>query len=262
MKRKSKKSKKAVKSSSRKKKLLNVLRKKGRALAKTMKRKPFYFTGKKKRARKRRTRRAVPPSQEPIILTKGEIMSGKKRRRSKRRFFGFEGKRRRSRRSRRSYGFEGRRRRRSRRYYGADKASPANLIMKGALAVGGGVIASMAAKALPVKNTKLQAAIPIGIGAALTMLPMTRRNKMVQSAALGAVVIGALSLIRQMWPTVPLLTGDEPYGTEMYIPSQGESAAMLGMTDSFQAGELDGEMDVSGELDGEVLEAMGDTELM
>ena len=190
-----------------------------------------------KRAR-RKIRSYIPPSQEPLIITKGEsIMSGRRRRRHHKKAC-------------RSYGFEGRKRHRRsrRRYYGADRASPTNTVINGAVAVGGGVLASMASHYIPVTNAKLKALVPVAIGAVLAMLPMTRRNKMLQSAALGAVVVGGMSLVRQLAPNVPLLTGDLYQGTDYFIPSQGEQEAFLGYPAQVAGDNLDG-----GDLDGELM---------
>jgi len=202
----------------------------------------------KKRARKaRRVRRAVPEALEPITITKGDCMSGKRRRRRRAKFTGFEGRRKR-RRSRRSYGFEGRRRRK--RYYGGGgggRVSPVGAIINGAVAIGGGVASSMAAHYIPIANPKIKAVIPIAIGLALGVMPMTRRNKVMQSVALGSIIVGGLSLVRQMLPTVPLLTGDIYEGETMYVPQYGEAPAMLGYPATF-----------GDNLDGEVIEQMGD----
>lgn len=212
---------------------LKSLHRQGRKISKGMKKKPFYFSGKKHRKRARRKVSYVPPSKEPLIITKGDCMSGRGRRRHHRKASG-------------PYGFEGRkrshRRRGHRRYYGADRTSPFNTVINGAVAVGGGVLASMASHYVPVTNAKLKALVPVAIGAVLAMLPMTRRNKMLQSAALGAVVVGGMSLVRQFAPNVPLLTGDLYQGTEYFIPSQGEESAMLGAPYQVAGDNLDGEM--------------------
>lgn len=124
-------------------------------------------------------------------------------------------------------------------------------LITGAVAVGGGVAASMAAHYIPIANPKAKAAIPILLGMVLASLPLARKNKMVHAAAIGSVVVGAMSLVRQMAPNVPLLTGDmQYYGGDMYVPQYGEQAAMLGYP-AQMGGELDGESVASfGELDG------------
>ena len=191
------------------------------------------MSGDKRKSRKRAGRKTyIPPALEQLIITKGDCMSGKRRRHS-----------------RKSYGFEGKRHKRhSRRYYGGDKVSPINTLINGAVAVGGGVAASMAAHYIPVTNPKIKAGIPILIGAALAMLPMTRRNKTIQAVALGSVVVGAMSLVRQMAPNIPLLTGDMYTGIDYYVPQGAEADAMQGLGLGYV---MNGEpYDVSGDLDG------------
>jgi hypothetical protein len=161
------------------------------------------------------------------------------------------------RRGSRHYGFEGRRRRR-RSYMGGDMKGMTGMLTGGAIAVAGGVAASMAAHAIPfVKDDKMKALIPVGIGAALAMLPMTRKNALMQKVAMGAVVVGALSFIRHQFPTIPLLTGDVVSGDALYVPTSGEEARMLGASLAtmgepvdVMGTELEGEMD--GEMDGEM----------
>jgi hypothetical protein len=184
------------------------------------------LTGNRKRSRRKKA--YIPPASEQLTIIKGECMSRKRH-------------------SRKMHGFEGRRHKRhSRRYYGGDKVSPMNTLINGAVAVGGGVAASMAAHYIPVANLKIKAGIPIAIGALLAMLPMTRRNKTIQAVALGSVVVGAMSLVRQMAPNIPLLTGDMYTGSELLVPSYGEADAMQGL-----GYVMNGEpMDVSGDLDG------------
>src|SRR5271157_649524 len=226
--------------------------------------------GRAKLAHSRRTKhkaqrvRHVPKSKESIIITKGEVMAGRKRRRHHKRLgnpLAMLGGRKRRRRSRGTYGFEGRRRSRRHRYYGGDMKGITGMLTGGAVAVAGGVAASMAAHAIPfVKDDKMKALIPIGIGAALAFLPMTRKNMLMQKIAMGAVVVGALSFIRHQFPTIPLLTGDVVSGDALYIPQSGEEARMLGASLNTMGepvdvmgmevqGEMEGEMD--GEMDGE-----------
>lgn len=227
---------------------------KGRAVLRRHRRGAKLTHSRKRKSAHRKIRR-IPESKQSLIITKGDVMAGRRKRRRHHKLFGG---RRRHRRSRRSYGFEGRRRSRRRRYYGGDAKGMTQILTGGAIAVAGGVAASMAAHAIPfIKDDKMKALVPVGIGAALAMLPMTRKNPLMQKVAMGAVVVGALSFIRHQFPTIPLLTGDVVSGEGLYIPQSGEEARMLGASLStmgepveVMGAEMDGDMD--GDMDGEM----------
>ena len=234
---------------------------KGRAVLRRHRRGAKLTHSRKRKSAHRKIRR-IPESKQSLIITKGDFMAGRRKRRRHHKRLGSPlallGGRRHHRRSRRSYGFEGRRRSRRRRYYGGDAKGMTQILTGGAIAVAGGVAASMAAHAIPfIKDDKMKALVPVGIGAALAMLPMTRKNPLMQKVAMGAVVVGALSFIRHQFPTIPLLTGDVVSGEGLYIPQSGEEARMLGASLStmgepveVMGAEMDGDMD--GDMDGEM----------
>lgn len=232
---------------------------KGRAVLRRHRRGAKLTHSRKRKSAHRKIRR-IPESKQSLIITKGDVMAGRRKRRRHHKRLGsplalLGGRR--HRRSRRSYGFEGRRRSRRRRYYGGDAKGMTQILTGGAIAVAGGVAASMAAHAIPfIKDDKMKALVPVGIGAALAMLPMTRKNPLMQKIAMGAVVVGALSFIRHQFPTIPLLTGDVVSGEGLYIPQSGEEARMLGASLStmgepveVMGAEMDGDMD--GEMEGD-----------
>jgi hypothetical protein len=143
-----------------------------------------------------------------------------------------------------------------------DMRGVTGMITGGAVAVAGGVAASMAAHAIPfIKDDKMKALVPVGIGAALAVLPMTRKNPIMQKVALGAVVVGALSFMRHQFPTIPLLTGDIVSGDTLLIPQSGEAAALLGREVSTMGapvdvmgteieGEFEGESEIGADMEG------------
>ena len=83
-----------------------------------------------------------------------------------------------------------------------------NTVKDVGLAVGGGILAGVVANKLPIPNPKLKAAAPLIAGVAM-MATIGRKNKMVAQMATGVMVLGAVALIRNLFPAVPLLAGEE-----------------------------------------------------
>lgn len=128
----------------------------------------------------------------------------KRKSRKAKKMHGFEGK---ARRSRRYHGLAGgKKHRRARRYHGAPKMDimgfATDIISVGAGAVG----ASFIAQKVPVANAKIKALIPIALGLGIGLTKFGR-NRMAKSAAGGMIAVGTLSLVKQFFPTVPLLSG-------------------------------------------------------
>jgi hypothetical protein len=100
------------------------------------------------------------------------------------------------------------RRRRSSGGIGGKKGKALNIIKDMALAVGGGVIAGIAANKLPIPNPKMKAAAPFVAGLALAMT-IGRKNELAHHFATGMMVLGGVALVRAFAPNVPLLAGEE-----------------------------------------------------
>lgn len=131
--------------------------------------------------------------------------------------------------SRKARRYHGGKVRRARRYSGASKMDIIGLATD-IVAVGAGAVgASFIANKVPVKNAKIKAMIPIalGLGLGLTKFGKSRAAK---SAAGGMVAVGTLSLVKQFFPTVPLLTGaDDAEGVAGAIAAlPDEERALLG----------------------------------
>jgi len=96
----------------------------------------------------------------------------------------------------------------------------------------GAVAASFVANMAPVKNQKIKAAIPIGIGAAAMFSPLAK-NRLVQAAALGSVAVGLFSLLRSISPKIPLLAGQDNAETVAAAIDSlpAEERAILGLED-------------------------------
>jgi hypothetical protein len=143
-----------------------------------------------------------------------------------------------SRKARRYHGIEGRRTRRARRYHGAARLNivglATDIIGIGAGAVGG----SFLAQKLPITNGKIKALIPIALGLGIGMTKFGRKE-IVKSLAGGMIAVGTLSLVKQFFPTVPLLTGNDDAeavaGAIDQLPA--EEKALLGYVVSGADGE-------------------------
>lgn len=119
--------------------------------------------------------------------------------------------------------------RRARRYHGAAKLNivglATDIIGVGMGAVGGSFIAQK----VPVSNGKIKAIIPIALGLGLGMTKYGR-SSIAKAAAGGMIAVGTLSLVKQFFPTLPLLTGaDDAEGVAGAIEAlPDEEMALLG----------------------------------
>jgi hypothetical protein len=117
-------------------------------------------------------------------------------------------------------------------------------LMDGALAAAGAIGASAIANMIPVPDPRIKAAIPI---VAAMVLPMTGivKGDMAKALSMGMLTVGALSLVRQFIPNVPLLAGEDENMLD-YMPD--DDLAMLGMDD-----DLDDELMLGDDLDDELM---------
>lgn len=207
----------------------------------------LHGKGKRTSKRKKVIRSAVPERLEPIIIKGEKTSMAKRKSRKAKRYHGFEGKARRTRKASRYHGLAGgKKSRRARRYHGAPKADilgfATDIISVGAGAVG----ASFVAQKIPVANAKIKALIPIALGLGIGLTKFGR-NRMAKSAAGGMIAVGTLSLVKQFFPTVPLLSGADDAETVAgaidALPD--EEKALLGYVVSGVDGEvINGEDDV------------------
>lgn len=140
-------------------------------------------------------------------------------------------------------GFRGKARRavsRARGFFGKS-SGPMAVVKDAALAVGGGIAAGVLANKLPVADPRLKAAAPIAAGVALAAT-LGRKNEMAKGFATGMVVLGAVALLKQLAPNVPMLAGEEEM---MYVPQLPYSPEMLG--EGVQLGYDDDELATMGE---------------
>lgn len=164
---------------------------------KTIRRKPVKKTVRKKKP---------VNSYTPIIISQKEASSmPAKKRTSKKRTARPKA---RTRTVVRYAGEKPRKRRVTRRYYSGSKTDIVKPIVNTAIAVGGGVAGSIIANKLPIADSRIKAALPLGLGIALGMSKIGRKNKMAEAAATGMMIVGGLALLRQFAPTLPLLAGE------------------------------------------------------
>ena len=169
---------------------------KGRAIMKAKRK-----THRRTRKGSRRVSRYIPKTLEPIIIKEG-TMSGRKRKHHRK--------------ARKSYGFEGvRKHHRARRHhrrlrgdFGIGKVDIMGTAQDVAGLAVGAVGSSFVANMIPIKDAKIKAIVPIALGIGLGMTKFAR-GRLLKGAAAGAIAVGTLSLVKQFFPTLPLLSGAE-----------------------------------------------------
>lgn len=110
----------------------------------------------------------------------------------------------------------------SRRKKGSRVKPNKDFLVNGAMAIVGAVGASYIANRVPVQDERLKAALPILVGAGVSLVPALSKNKYSSAISAGAITAGGLSLVKKLAPQVPLMAGEEDY---FYM---GESFDMLG----------------------------------
>lgn len=141
-------------------------------------------------------------------------------------------------------GFKGKARRavsRARGFFGKS-SGPMSVVKDAALAVGGGIAAGVIANKLPIADPRIKAAAPMLAGIALAAT-MGRKNDMAKGFATGMVVLGAVALLKQLAPNVPMLAGEEEM---MYVPQLNYNPGMMG-GEMVDLGQDDGELAYMGE---------------
>jgi len=119
------------------------------------------------------------------------------------------------------------------------RESVIDAVISSTIAAGGAVGISVLANKVPIQNAKVKAAIPLAAGIALSSTKFGR-DKIGAKVATVAMAVGALSLLRQFVPTIPMLAGEEdiyPYDDQMGIPyditsQMGEPVSILGEEDN------------------------------
>jgi len=168
---------------------LNKLRNKGRKIARAAKIKPFFFTGRKPQivvsegefgmARKRKTRRKTASH-------KSTRYSGRTRKYTSRR---------RTHRRRHSSPLMG----------GMGTKGIVPMLTQGAVGAAGAIGSAFIASKIPGVPAKMKPVIPFAVAIALLMFG--KKIPMSKPLAFGCVVSGAMGLVKQFAPNIPLLAG-------------------------------------------------------
>lgn len=116
----------------------------------------------------------------------------------------------------------------SRKRKGRTVKGNTDVIANGAMALVGAIGASYLANKMPIKDERIKAAVPVGIGLAVSMVPQLKKNKFSTAIAAGAITAGGLSVVKRVAPQVPLLAGEED---DYYY--MGEPFESLGYDDDY-----------------------------
>jgi len=114
---------------------------------------------------------------------------------------------------------------RARGFFGKS-SGPMQVVKDAMLAVGGGIAAGVIANKLPVADPRMKAAAPIAAGIALAAT-LGRKNDMAKGFATGMIVLGAVALLKQLAPNIPMLAGEQEM---MYVPQLPYNPGLYGET--------------------------------
>jgi len=105
--------------------------------------------------------------------------------------------------------------RRAKKHFGGTKHDIKTVAVSAGLGVMGAIIAAFVANKLPIKDKRIQAAVPLlaGIGATVSKLGT---NKMLQPVLAGMIIGGGVSMVRQFVPGLATMAGEEDYSE--YLP--------------------------------------------
>lgn len=90
------------------------------------------------------------------------------------------------------------------------KSGAKGILMDAGTAVAGGIAAGFLVNKLPIADPRIKSAAPIIGGLALAMT-IGKKNQIAKGIGTGMVVLGAVSVIKQMAPQVPMLAGESDY---------------------------------------------------
>jgi hypothetical protein len=97
-----------------------------------------------------------------------------------------------------------------------------------AIAVGGGVAGGVLANKLPIANPKIKAALPLVAGILLAST-LGQKKRIMHELGTGMAVIGAIALLKQFAPNIPMLAGEDE--VILIPPGYGGDMMRLGYDD-------------------------------
>lgn len=110
----------------------------------------------------------------------------------------------------------------------ARKSNMAEMLQDSALVIISGITAGFLTSKIPIADGRIRSIIPIGGGLAVAALT-GKKNRIAYSIGKGMVILGALSLFKQLAPGVPMLAGERviilppnnSMGRRVVFPSKG-----------------------------------------
>lgn len=124
-------------------------------------------------------------------------------------------------------------------------AGIAEVMIDGGLGVAGAIGGSLLSNMAPIADPRIKAALPLVAGIAIGMTNLSKK-KQIAAMASGMIIIGGVSLVKQFFPNIPLLAGEEEY-EEIPEEIEGENVSLLGQN-----------TDLSDMLEGESVDMMGE----
>lgn len=189
-----------------------------------------------------RTGRKVSEDKEPIIIKEGSLMSGKKRGKKGKRHsgepegMGMEGRK------------KGKREKRGRYLHGAaDGFKPLDLATDGIALLTGALIGGFTGNLIPIKNSYVKALAPLGLGVVTVSIPQLSKVRFMNRAALGSITVALVSMLRNLWPKAPLLSGETAETVAAAIDNlDDEQRAVMGLIPARETAGDDGDEESDG----------------
>jgi hypothetical protein len=111
----------------------------------------------------------------------------------------------------------------------ARKSNAVEMLQDAGLVVVAGITSGYLTSKLPISDSRVRSLVPIGAGIALAALT-GRKNKIAKGVSQGMVILGTVSLFKQLAPGVPMLAGERI----IILPANG-MGRRLSMTNSGKA---------------------------
>lgn len=99
----------------------------------------------------------------------------------------------------------------------AESSKIMDTVMSALYGLAAGVGLSIVANKLPIADARVKAALPIAGGFGILAIPQgegkpdMKAAAAVSSAAIGSMIVGGLSMVRALAPTIPMLAGEDDY---------------------------------------------------
>lgn len=91
-----------------------------------------------------------------------------------------------------------------------DKSGVMDTVMLALYGLASGIGLSIVANKLPISDARAKAALPIAGGFGILAIPEVNPD-IKAAAAVGSMIVGGLSMVRALAPTIPMLAGEDDY---------------------------------------------------